>query len=187
MNLARLLTGVIKVLGRSEDWPDHFDLSRKGLRLSFLALILSVPAYYLCAVAIQQHAARVTDTTPVYPTAPFFLILGLYALIFVVCAYIIGLVFDRMDRFRPWVITRHWAVFFAALLAAILAGLYMAGILPFSILYGLWLIIYLGTLAIDIRLASRLGGFDWMGAVFTGCIITAMSLTILLIGVAQLA
>ena len=187
MNLARLLTGVIKTLGRSEDWPDHFDLSRKGLRLSFLALIFSVPAYYICAVAIQQHAAVFSGSPPVYPTAPFFLILGLYALMFVVCAYIICVVFDKMDLFRPWVITRHWAVFFAALLAAIFAGFYLIGALPFTVLYFLWLIIYLGTLAIDIRLASKLGGFDWMAAVFTGCIITAMGLTILMIGVSQLA
>jgi len=187
MNLARLLSGVLKTLGPSEDWPDHFDLSRKGLRLSFLALILSVPAYYICAIAIQQQAASLAQTPPVYPTAPFFLILGLYAVMFAVCVYIVCVVFDKMDRFRPWVITRHWAVFFTALLAALLAGLNIAGILPFTALYFLWLVLYLGTLAIDIRLASKLGGFDWMAAVFTGCIITAMGLTILMIGVAQLA
>ncbi len=186
MNLWNYLIGSLGALGRRGDWPGYFDLSRKGLKLSFLALLLSVPCYYVCAIAIQQQSASLSGNPPVYPTTPFFLILGLYALMFVVCAYILSIVFDRMDSFRAWVITRHWSVFYAALLAAIFSGLFIVGVVPFVLLYGGLMIIYLGTLAIDIRLAQKIAGFEWGAAILAGCIITAMSLTILLIGVAQI-
>lgn len=189
MNLPRLLSGCLKVLGRAPDWEAHFDFSKRGFKQSFLALILSLPFYYVCAAAVrQQHAiSSGVEAGASLPTAAFVIILGLYALTFVVSAYILAMVFDRLAQFRAWVIVRHWSIFFAAFLAAIIMGLNFAGIIPFAVAIYPVMGIYLLTLAIDIRLAARIVGFEWGAAVLTGCIITAMGLTVLMIGVAQYA
>lgn len=186
MNLARYLAGCLKALGRADGWEDHFDLSRKGFKHSFLALALSLPFYYVCAAAVRRNQASLAESAiNGLPTAAFFLIFTLYVSTFVVSAYIIAMVFDKQDRFRPWVIVRHWSIFFAAMLAALLMGLYMGGVLPFLVAVYVVMGIYLLTLAIDIRLASRIAGFEWGAAVLTGCLITAMGLTVLMIGTAQ--
>lgn len=189
MNLARFLTGCLKALGRSEDWETHFDFSKKGLQQSFLAVILSVPFYYVCAAAVQQNRALLNGTAEAaaLPTAAFLIILMFYALTFVVSAYVFTMLFDKMSSFRPWVIVRHWSIFFAAFFAAILMRAYMAGILPFVIAIYLVMGIYLFTLVIDIRLAARIAGFKWGEAILTGCLITALGLSILLIGIEQYA
>ncbi len=187
MNIFGYFEGCLKALGRAGDWPDNFDLSLSGFRNSFLALLFAVPFYYACAVAIQSEQARRPGESMVSPTAPFFLILAMYSLIFVVCAYILCVVFDKMDRFRPWVIVRHWSIFFAAFAAGTLFLLNLRGFLPFEWVNALALVIYLGTLAIDIRLAQKIAGFEWGAAILAGCIITAMGLTVILVGVSQLA
>ncbi len=185
MNLPRLLSGCLAALGKREDWEIFFDLSRKGLQQSFIALLLSLPFYYVCAAAVQMHRAKILEETSSLPAAAFFIVLLLYALMFLLVAYILCLVFDRQDRFRPWVIVRHWAVFFSALLAAAFFGLYMAGIVPFMIANIAAFTIYMGTLFIDIRLAKKIAGFDWGAAILTACIITAMGLMMILMGVSQ--
>ncbi len=194
MNLPRYLAGCLRAFGRAQGgggngWEGYFDLSKKGFQQSFLALALSLPFYYVCAAAVQKHRASLPGANPdsAIPAAAFFVILGLYAGTFVLTAYILCLVFDKQAAFRPWVIVRHWSMFFAALLAAGLLGLYLAGALPFMIVIYMVLGIYLITLAIDIRLAQRIAGFEWGAAVLTGCIMTAMGLTVLLMGVAQFA
>ena len=187
MNFVSYLAGCFKVLGRGEGWETDFDLSRKGFKRSFFALILSLPFYYVCAAAVQKHQAFLIDNTEIIalPISAFLLIFALYAMTFVVSVYIIAMVFDKQDRFRAWVVVRHWAIFFAAMFAALLMGLNMAGVLPFYVAIYSVLGIYLLTLAIDIRLASRVGGFEWGAAILTGCLITAMGITVLMIGVAQ--
>ena len=189
MNLARYWTGCLRALGRSDDWESCFDLSKSGFRQSFLALALSLPFYYVCAAAVQKHRVSLPGANPesAIPAAAFIVILGLYAGTFVLSAYILCLVFDKQPAFRAWVIIRHWAMFFAALLAAALLGLFLAGVLPFVIAINIVLGVYLITLAIDIRLAQRIAGFEWGAAVLTGCIITAMGFTVLLMSIAQFA
>lgn len=187
MNLPRLLTGCIKALGRDPEWERYFDFSKRAFQHSFLAVGLSLPFYYVCAAAVQNQRAIASgaEKATSLPIAAFIVVLGLYALTFVMSAYIIALVFDKLVSFRAWVIVRHWSIFFAAMFAAILMGLNLVGILPFAAAIYTVMGIYLLTLAIDIRLAARIAGFEWGAAVLAGCLITAMGLTILLIGVAQ--
>ena len=59
MNPIASLFGSLKALAGREDWTDHFDLSRAALQASFMALALSLPAFYLMAHAVQiERAAR---------------------------------------------------------------------------------------------------------------------------------
>ncbi|MBC6403966.1 MAG: hypothetical protein GDA39_10725 [Hyphomonadaceae bacterium] len=185
MNPVLYFSGVIKALGQDDSWPDDFDLTGTGFCRSFFAIFLSVPCYFISAVAIQAERARVLGIDPLYPNMLFFMILAPYMLMFFFCAYVISVIFERMELFKPWVIVRHWAMFFAALPVTAGFGLYLLNLLPFAVAYGVAMFIYLGTLAIDIRLASRVAGFQWGPAVFIGCFITGMSMAVLLIGALQ--
>ena len=78
MNPIASLFGSVKALAGREDWADHFDLSRAGLQASFMALALSLPAFYLMAHAVQiERAARFGEDAAI-PLAPFAIILALY-------------------------------------------------------------------------------------------------------------
>jgi len=187
MNLARYLSGSIKALGPSPGWEVYFDLSRRGFQKSFIALCLTMVCLYLCGAIIEIHRAAQQGVAVVraIPAAGFFLIACLYLLSFSAIAYILVMIFDRQNRFRPWVILRHWIVFFASFTAALffMASLYLA--LPYIIANLAAFILYLGLLGVDIRLASKIGDFDWGGAILTGCVIHAMGLMIILTGIAQ--
>lgn len=187
MNLPKLLSGCIGALGKSENWEARFDLSKNGFKQSFLALFLSLPFYYVCAAAVQKQRIITLETGAdlSLPTTAFVIILMVYLLTFAVSAYVLCIIFDRLDRFRPWVIVRHWSVFFTAFLAALIMGLTYAGILPFKWAIYPVMLLYLASLAIDIRLAARIGGFEWGAAVLTSCLITVMGLAVLLIGISQ--
>lgn len=187
MNLAALLTACRKALLGARDWHEDIDVSQKGFLESYWAIGLSIPAYYLCALAITAERARVAevDKTPL-PIALFAIAAFLYSLAFSASAYVICRAFKKEPQFKPWVILRHWSIFFCVLLAASLYGLFLLGVLPFAIANYAALGIYLATLGIDIRLAQRLGQFDLTAAIFTACLIFAMGLSVLLIGVVQI-
>ncbi len=184
--IASLYGGVKALLGR-EDWPDHFDLSRKGLRPSFLALLLTLPAIYLIAYGVQvERAVRFGEALAVIPLAPFAIILGLYLLTFSACAYVFAMLFNVQDRFRPWVITRHWCVFWLALIVAALFGLYLIGVLPFGLVNYAALTAFLGLLLIDIRLGQIVIPFKMGPAILIACFINAMGLIVILMGFEQI-
>ena len=187
MNLSALLTACRGALWGRNDWAGGVDISAKGLRESFLAIALSIPAYYICALAISAERASLSgQEKQLIPAALFALLTMIYSLTFSASAYIICAAFNKRDTLAPWVIVRHWALFFCVLLAAIFYGLSLLGALPFVIANYLALGIYLATLAIDIRLAQKIAGFELTAAIFTACIIFAMGLSVLLIGVVQL-
>ena len=187
MNLARLLTGCLRALSGRADWPSFFDLSRRGFQHSFAALLLSLPCYYLAGLSIQKQTAITLGRDVEFSAGPFILIFAIYALMFSITAYVLAMMFDRIGQYRPWVIVRHWSVFFAAFLAAGICGLFLSGLIPFSIVYSALMVIYLSTLLIDIRLAQKVAEFDLGWAVLIACVITVASLMILLIGVSYFA
>jgi len=195
-NLWALLTGCARALSLrryagNEDWPAFFDLSRRGFNQSFVALIASVGAYYICAIAVQTRLAAIIEASAsasgdaaasTIPLIPFVLVAGLYALSFVLSAYVLSMVFDKQDRFRAWVIVRHWSIAFCAVFVAFLFTLHLYFGFPFAVANAVAFSVYLGLLAIDIRLAQKIAGFDWGGAVLCGCLIHALGLSVLLTG-----
>jgi len=71
----------VKALAGREGWTDHFDLTRKGLQQSFIALLLTIPAFYLIAHAVQVERAKMLEEgVSGVPLAPFAIILLLYLL-----------------------------------------------------------------------------------------------------------
>lgn len=188
MNLAAYLSGTVDVLRGGNAWPARFDLSRTGFKQSFAALALTVPSLFIAALGIStQRATLLGESSADISVAAIALIALLYLLSFTGTAYLIAMVFDRQDRFRPWVITRHWAVFFMALFVGVSFGAYLLGWLPFMAANGIAFIVYMAVLAVDIILAMRVANFRWAGAVYTGCAIAAMGLCVLLFGTVQLS
>ena len=186
MNIVAALSGSVKALMGRADWTDHFDLSRKGLQQSFIALLLTIPAFYLIAHAVQtQRASLLDETINAVPLVPFTIILLLYLLCFSAVAYIFAMIFDKQDRFRPWVITRHWSVFWLALIVAGVFGLHLIGVIPFAVANYIALIGFLCILLIDIRLAQTIIPFPMGAAILIGCAINAMGLVVILLGFEQ--
>jgi len=187
MNPVASLFGSLKALAGRADWPDHFDLSRKGLQASFAAVLLSLPAFYLIAHGVQIERAKLFgETIQTVPLAPFVIILMLYLLSFSACAYIFTMVFDHQDRFRPWVITRHWTVFWLALITAGLFSLYIIGAMPYSFVNYAAMAAFLGILLIDIRLGQVVIPFKMGKAVLIACAINAIGLIVILLGFEQI-
>ena len=180
------LIGVMAAIGRLPNWERYFDLSRTGLRNSFITQILVVPAIYLIAEISSTGRAEVLGVeVPALRLAPVIIISLVYLLSFSAVAYILSMVFDKQDRFRPWAIVRHWCVFFLALVVLLAFALFKIDFLPLPAAYGVAFAAYIGLLFIDIRLAQRIGEFDWGGATLAACLITVTGLSLLLTGVSQ--
>lgn len=199
MNLASHLSGCWDVLRPASrhaakntppddnNWQEKFDLTRRGLWQSYLIVLLTIPAYYMCALAIASERAQIDGTPPALISPAIFSVAALlYSLTFSASIYLITLCFNKPAHFRPWAIVRHWSVFFCVGLAASVYGLSLISPLPILFADILALSLYLATLAIDIRLAYKLGEFDFAASIFTGCIIFAMGLSVLLMSVVQI-
>lgn len=176
-----ILQGVINALG-NEDWESEFDLTPKALPRSFFAVALYIPLSFVAARATVKY----NDVVGHVPYMSIAIILILISLTFPLVAYILCSVFDKQESFRSWVIVRHWAILFAWFIVALPFGVYLIGLIPFSVAFFLGMMAYLGTLAIDIRLAARVAEFDWMGSVFTGILISASSMMVLFLGMQQI-
>lgn len=180
MNLLALFIGALNAL-RGKSWEDGFDLSAAALPRSFIAVLAYIPLGLVAAKA----AVKYNDNTSNLPYGPIAITLALIALTFPLIAYVLCMVFDKMERFRPWVIVRNWTILFALMLIAAVLGLYLVGVLPFFPAYVLALTLYICTLAIDVRLAWRVAEFDWMGAVFAGILISAATMMVLSLIISQ--
>jgi len=186
MNIVAALHGSIKALMGRADWTDHFDLTHKGLQQSFIALILTIPAFYLIAHAVQLERASILEE-PIgsVPLTSFAIISLLYLLCFSALAYIFTMIFDKQDRFRPWVVTRHWSVFWLVLIVAAIFGLNLIGVMPFAVANYIALVAFLSILLIDIRLSQTIIPFPIGAAILISCTINAMGLVVILLGFEQ--
>lgn len=180
-----ILKGVKNVLlggtQKNGKWEQDFDLSAAALPRSFVAVAAYIPLGFVAALAVMRY----NDNTASIPYGSIAITLGLIALTFPLIAYLLCMVFDKMDKFRPWVIVRNWAFFVALTLMAAGFALFLIGVLPFFVAYVIALGLYLATLAIDIRLAWRVAGFDWMGAIFAGILISAASMMVVSLVISQ--
>jgi len=81
MNFVTSFLGLFAVIGNWPNWERYFDLSRKGLKLSFIILILALPAYYIFISAIYQEGARLQNIERgAVPLPPFIIITSVFLL-----------------------------------------------------------------------------------------------------------
>lgn len=176
-----ILNGIIKALRGDTDWREEFDLSAPALPKSFFAIFACIPLFMIITKAVVKY----NDNSGEAPFLAIAVVLSFMTLSFPLLAYVLCMVFDKLGAFRPWVIVRNWAFLCVVALISLVFGLYLFGLLPFSIAYMVGLALYLSTLALDIRLAMRVGGFDWIGAVFTAILISMTSMMVLYLGLLQ--
>ncbi len=176
-----IINGIFKALKGETNWRDELDLSAPALPRSFLAIVLCIPLYMIIITAVVKY----NDNPGIVPFLQINIVLGLMGLSFSCIAYVLCLAFNKQVEFRPWVIVRNWS--FLGIIAMIAAGfgLFLLGLLPFSIAYIIGLALYLGTLALDIALATHIAKFDWAGAVFSAILISMTSIMILYLGLMQ--
>jgi len=166
MQVTKPILGIFAVLGTWPNWENYFDLSRKGQKLSFALLALSLAPLWLVVYGIQSVRAQVSGTELSLPgVLPFCLIVGLWLFSFPALAYLIGMIFERMDG----------GAF----------GLVSLGLLPFMLANGVLFAAYLGLLAADIRLAQKVAGFEWGMAILIGCVIVAVGLTFVQLAISR--
>lgn len=185
MKALYIIMGLKSALARQEDeenWRNYFNLSRQGLKISYVALALTLLCYLICAFAAISHY----NDRPNISLAAISLILGLYLVSFPLTAYFLCQLFDRMDQFRPWVILRHWGHLVLAALMALFMGSSLLG-LSYTISARLCMLAYLAILALDIRLAQIVLKMEWSPAIFTACGIAIIGLAMLMSGLATIA
>jgi len=184
MYLLRSCLGVFAVLGTWPNWEQYFDLSRKGLKLSFGVLVLSLAPLWLIAIVVQAERARILETELSTPNVlAFVLTVGLWLFSFPAMAYLIAMIFETLDRLRPWLITRNWAFFSLACVVGTAFGLVGLGVFPIKAAYGIAFAAYFGLLGIDIRLMQKVAGFNWIPAILLACLIVAVGLTFVLLSI----
>jgi hypothetical protein len=178
MNLGKPLLGVFAVLGNWPNWEGYFDLSRKGLKSSFVALLASLAPLWLVVYGVEAERARLAEAPITLPDAvPFILIAVLWLFSFPALAYLIGMIFEKMDRVRPWIITRNWTLLALASVAGGMFGLVGIDLVPLIVASGVGFAAYLGLMVADIRLAQKVVEFNWWSSALTGCGIVAVGLT----------
>lgn len=161
----------------------HFNLRPEGLRGSFIVLAACLPCLLICAKAL---AVKQTGSVAITASA-LSVILIVTLLAFPILAYFLCQMLGRMDMFRPWVIVRNWTGLFIFGFMALLFGANLLGALPYSLTTQLALLLYIGVLLADIRLAQTVCEMGWRGAIFTACIISIVTMLILLAGFATAA
>ena len=61
MQLIKPLIGIFAVLGTWPQWERYFDLSRKGLKISYAVLVLSFAPIWLIIYGVQFERARIFE------------------------------------------------------------------------------------------------------------------------------
>lgn len=179
------LSALISILKNDPDGlplDQIIGLTVQKFRLSFAALLLCIPMFVLITKAVVKY----NDNSTKAPYIDVIMVLALMSLSYPLIAYFLTMVFDKQASFKPWVTVRNWAFVWIVGLISAGFGLYLVGLLPFSFAYIFGLGLYLGTLALDIRLAHVLAGFDWAGSVFCAILISVTAIMVLLLGLTQI-
>jgi len=141
---------------------------------------------WLIVYGVQTERARLTETDLVLPDiVPFILVFGLWLFSFPLVAYLVAMIFEKMDRVRMWTITRNWTVFALTLLSGLVFGLFALGLLPFAVANGVFFAAYFGVLAADIRLMRKVAGFSWGMAILLSGVIVAVGLTFIILALSR--
>ena len=186
MQLIKPILGIFAVLGTWPNWESYFDLSRKGLKTSYVILALSLAPLWLIVYGVQSERARAFEQALSLPSfLAFILVVGVWLFSFPALAYVFGMVLEKMDRIRPWTIARNWTVFGFSVLTGNVFGCVAINLLPISIAFGVLFAAYFGLLAADIRLAQKVAGFNWGTAILIGCVIVAGGMVFVLLAISR--
>lgn len=185
MNIAAALSASLDLLRGGEQWPNRFDITPRGVGRSFLAVLLTLPCYYMGALAAQQERAEILGLAGREAVAwePFFFIFGLYALCFSGFAYGTSRLLGRMDIFNLWIVSRHWTVLLLMLVIGFFSTLSLVGAFPYGWVVIIGLFIWVSIFLTDIYLIYRLLNLGWIWTILLPCMIQGLGFAILLAGI----
>jgi len=167
---------MVLALSGDAQWRDHFNLRRDGLQWGLAAMIAMIPLYGVMIYAAQVNSGAPSQVNPALGV----IFIAIYIFSFALFAYGTAFFLNQTDDFRPWLIVRSFIAVSLAVIMALLFGLYLIGILPFIIGYWAALIMFIGLLLVDIRLAQTVLGQDWIASVFIGIGVHITALLLLL-------
>lgn len=191
MSFRRGLNGLISYMGRGphDQFERYFGPPKAAFRSSFAAVCGSVLLIILAAQNVMKLQRRDNLAAEIHSSNPVIHI-GLTALFYLLAftglAFLLSFLLSYRQAFYRWASVRHWMVFYVLIpttLVLILAGV---GVFPVMIANFILFIVFVGWLFVDIRLASTVGEMGLMSAIFTGCMIHAMGLLILLTSIVRL-
>lgn len=151
----------------------HMDVSRAAFPKSFYALIAA--GVILGAGLALERDTGASSAAAIGAIALILFLLTAPTVIYLVCHLI-----SRSDLFRPWVIVRNWAVLIVSILAFAIMALSAAGLLPVQIASPALMLLYIGTLLMDIRLGQTMAKMNWTPAIFIACAISVSGMLVLL-------
>ena len=190
MSFLRGFRGIVSLIGRAplDDFEHYFGPPKAAFQSSLAAVGGSIYLIILAAQNVMKLQRRDIIADEIHSSNSAMHI-GLtaffYLLAFTGLAFLLSLILSHRQAFYRWASVRHWAVFYALIpttLALVLAG---AGLFPAVMANAILFIAFIGWLFADIRLAQKLGEMGLMSAIFTGCIVHAMGLLILLTSIVR--
>jgi len=181
------LRGIYDVVMGRENWESQFDLSRRGLQKSFYLILLLFPAFYIFTYAIQKaRAAALGQADFAVGQVKFFALSSVLIFSFAIGAYVIAMIIDKQDRFRPWVIVRHWSMVALMAVPTLAFGLSIIGWVPLNFALSLAMIAALFSLVVDIRIIQEVLDMKFGNAALLACVMTMITLLILTAGLSYM-
>ena len=146
-------------------------------------MIAMIPLYGIMIHAAQVNSGAAAQINPALGA----IFIAIYIFSFALFAYGAAFFINQTDDFRPWLIVRSFIAASLAVIIALVFGLFLLGIVPFIIGYWAALLMFIGLLLIDIRLAQTVLGQPWMASVFIGIGVHITALLLLLGALASVA
>jgi len=127
------LRSVTRAMMFREDWSDGLNLTTGGLVRSFVAVLLSLPVFWLVLTGSYRLVSELSDLpVPPYTSADFIIDQLRIWLVFPILAVLLTRLAGIPQRFVHWVILHNWAVLFLFLVQAGIIVFYLAGLLSAS-------------------------------------------------------
>ena len=192
------LSGVLALMTRAPatQFSNFFGAPKPAFQNSLAAIGGSVLLMMVAArniIHMQRHLAQDvstngggTDDLVSFPALHIGITAFFYLLAFTPIAFMLSVIFDKRAAFLRWAVVRHWMVFYALALIALILVLARLGIFPLMLANAVLFTAFIGWLFADIRLAYKLGEMGLVSAVFAACMVHALGLSIVLTATVQM-
>lgn len=161
-----------------DKWRNAHLAQSPSFSLSCVAIALYIPLYGICVMAAIKNGADYS-TLPIPVAASLAAAMGP---VFMGIAWGLAKLFNKTDTLNHWIAARNWTQLWIVTAMAGICGLFIVGVIPWPLTYSLAALLFLGTLAMDIRLAQTIMKFEMGLAILTGCAISIGGLMTLMLG-----
>ncbi len=131
------VAGVFALLIFKTGWREHFDVSVKGVGLSFSGIVLGLPAFTLLIMSIHFFVADNAVSLDADASVSLFdavLIWARFWLVFPLISASMVMLLQVKNRYAGWLVVHNWTVFVLIHIQAFLLALYPAGLINSEVL-----------------------------------------------------